>query len=629
MSKQAPSGRLRPLCASVAVLASSLTLPAFGMTFELGEVYGQFDSNLDIGSSWALREPNSRLVGENNGGRGMASGTDDGHLNFEQGKTFSKVFKGLHELSLRYEDSGVFMRGKYWYDFELKDEGREFTGVSDSNRKVGARSSGAQLLDAFFYHNYSLGDLPGNFRVGKQVVSWGESTFIQGGINSINPVDVSAFRRPGAEIKEGLLPVNMLYLSQNLTDNLTAEGFYQLNWEQTVVDNCGTFFSQNDFVADGCNGVPVGPDLSSNPAAIAALSPFGVRLSPQGVIVPRHGDNDPRDSGQWGLAFRLLAPELDTEFGAYFMNYHSRQPYVSSYSSPNAADLGFVPSLCANLGFGDPGTCAGALGPALDDLALAYRLGTSRYQVTYPEDVRLYGLSFATTLPIGTALSGEVSYRPNMPIQLNAIDQVLASSGIADLSPLLSSGEYPIANGALLQGYQRKPVTQAQITAVHFFDQILGADRLTLIGEVGLVHVSNLEGKGGLRYGRDAVFGQGELYPDNSVCTTVTSSATPQNCNNDGFTTSNSWGYRLRGIWEYSDLIPAVTLKPSIAWLHDVKGYAPEPGFNEGSKAVSLGLDAEYRYTYRASLSITDFFGGKYNTNVDRDFVALSFGVSF
>jgi hypothetical protein len=90
-------------------------------------------------------------------------------------------------------------------------------------------------------------------RLGKQVVSWGESTFIGGGINSINPIDVSAFRRPGAEIKEGLIPVNMFYVSQSLTDNLSAEGFYQMEWDQTVVDNCGTFFSQPDVIADGCD----------------------------------------------------------------------------------------------------------------------------------------------------------------------------------------------------------------------------------------------------------------------------------------------------------------------------------------------------------------------------------------
>ncbi|MNF06037.1 hypothetical protein D3C80_2059100 [compost metagenome] len=70
-------------------------------------------------------------------------------------------------------------------------------------------------------------------------------------------------------------------------------------------------------------------------------------------------------------------------------------------------------------------------------------------------------------------------------------------------------------------------------------------------------------------------------------------------------------------------------LNPNLAWSHDVDGYGPEPGFNEGSKAISLGVDASYLNTYNASLSYTDFFGGDYNVNTDRDFVALSFGVSF
>ncbi|ERH48578.1 hypothetical protein O203_17185 [Ectopseudomonas chengduensis] len=610
-------------------LANSLVLPAQAIDFSIGEIEGQFDSSLSIGASWSVRDADPHLIGENNGGKGFASGTDDGRLNFRKGETFSKIFKGTHDLELKYADSGLFVRGKYWYDFELKDESRPFVDIDDHNRKQAARSSGAELLDAFIYHNYVIGELPGTVRLGKQVVSWGESTFIQGGINSINPVDVSAFRRPGAEIKEGLIPVNMFYLSQNLTDNLSAEAFYQLDWQQTVVDNCGTFFSQNDFIADGCDVLTVGPNLSDNPFAQAALTPFGVTLDPQGIQVPRLGDADARDGGQWGLALRWFVPSIDAEFGAYALNYHSRQPYVNSMSSPNIADSNFIPQLCANLGIPDPALCAGLLGPALNDLGAAYRLGTSRYQVAYPEDIRLYGLSFATTLPTGTALSGEISYRPNMPLQLNAVDQVLAGTGDPAVSPLLSSGAYTATNSTLMEGYRRKPMTQAQFSAVHFFDQVMGADRLTLVGEVGLVHVGDLEGKGGLRYGRDPVFGQGALYPDNQLCRTVTSANTAQNCNDHGFLTSTSWGYRARAIWEYSNLIPAMTFRPNLAWSHDVDGYAPEPGFNEGSKAISLGLDVEYRNTYYASLSYTDFFGGRYNTNIDRDFVALSFGMSF
>ncbi|QMV65699.1 DUF1302 domain-containing protein [Pseudomonas berkeleyensis] len=620
MSSIQPSWRRAHLAAAIS-FASLFALPASALTFNIGEIEGQFDSTLSVGASWALRNPKQSLLG--------SSSADDGRRNFEQGKTFSKIFKGIHDLELKYGESGVFIRGKYWYDFELKDENRPFKDIDDHGRSEGAKAAGAQLLDAFIYHSYMIGDLPGTVRLGKQVVSWGESTFIQGGINAINPVDVAAFRRPGAEIKEGLIPVNMFFVSQNLTENLSTEAFYQLEWDQTVLDNCGTFFSQIDVIADGCNGLAAGPALGQNAAARAALLPFGIDLSSEGIIMPRSADRDPRDSGQWGMALRWFAPELNSEFAGYFINYHSRQPYFSTTTGPNAADIGFAPQLCANLSIPGPG-CAGFLGStAGQSLVQAYRLGTASYFTAYPEDIRLYGLSFSTSLDTGTTLAGEISYRPNMPVQINPVDLTTAVVGITPTTPILSSGDVTIANNQDIYGYRRKEVTQAQITATHFFDQVMGADRVTLIGEAGMTWIGGLDDKDGVRYGRSAIYGQGQLYPDNGLCTAVTNASAPENCSDDGYATRSSWGYRVRAIWEYSNLIPGVQLNPSLAWSHDVKGYGPEPGFNEGSKAVSVGLDATYLSTYTASLSYTDYFGGDYNVNVDRDFVALSFGVSF
>lgn len=616
--KQPPARLYLPLAIS---LVSTISAPAFAVNFSIGEIEGQFDSTLSVGASWALRNPDPDLLNSHS--------ADDGKRNFGKGDTFSKVFKGIHDLELKYGDSGVFVRGKYWYDFELKDEDRLYKDIDDHNRKEGAKSSGAQILDAFVYHNYVIADLPGTVRVGKQVVSWGESTFIQGGINTINPVDVAAFRRPGSEIKEGLVPVNMFYLSQNITENLSTEAFYQLEWDQTVIDNCGTFFSTNDVIADGCGGLPVGPVINQNPAAVAGLTPFGVKLTSEGIEIPRAGDHDARDSGQFGAALRWFAPELNSEFAGYFINYHSRQPYINAVTSPHMADLDFRFDLCRNLGVPTPGCNGFIASPTGQSLTQAYRLGTSKYYADYPEDIRLYGLSFSTSLPTGTTLAGEVSYRPNMPLAISPVDLMTAAIGIPALTPVLSSGAVSVGNSQDVSGYRRKEVTQAQMTATHFFDQTMGADRVTLIGEVGVTHIGGLEGKGGLRYGRSTAYGQGSLYPDNSLCTQITNTAMPSNCTNDGFATTTSWGYRARAIWEYNNVIPGVELRPSLAWSHDVSGYGPEPGFNEGSKAISLGLDATYLNTYTASLAYTDYFGGDYNVNIDRDFVALSFGVSF
>ncbi|PTS85552.1 DUF1302 domain-containing protein [Pseudomonas sp. HMWF032] len=631
MTKTKQTWRLAKLPLAVS-LASTLAAPAFGVTFNIGEIEGQFDSSMSIGSSWSVRGADPDLIGSNNGGDGLSQTTDDSRQNFKRGETFSKIFKGLHDLELKYGDTGVFIRGKYWYDFELKDESRLFKDISDSNRKEGAQASGAQILDAFVYHNYAIADQPGSVRLGKQVVSWGESTFIQNSINSINPVDVSAFRRPGAEIKEGLIPVNMFYVSQSLTENLSMEAFYQLEWDQTVVDNCGTFFAQPDIIADGCaNNLAV---LSNNPAALAGINntvtalgrpDLRVQQTTEGVVVKRSGDRDARDSGQFGTAFRYFSPALDTEFGAYFMNYHSRTP-VFSAAGPSAD----VYAIANSAPF--------ATNPALQPLRPLLIAGNSNYFLEYPEDIQLYGLSFSTTLPSGTAMAGEISYRPNAPVLFNTTDILFA--GVNPLGGLFGNASLIDGQpGQEVNGYNRKEITQFQTTFTHFFDQVMGASRLTLVGEVGIVHVGGLERTSEIRYGRDPVYGPGPLPATGALntCSTLNAStlgtASRENqskyCEDDGFVTSTAWGYRARAIWDYPDVFAGVNLKPSVSWSHDVNGYGPNGLFTEGAKAVSLGLDADYQNTYTASLAYTDFFGGKYNTAIDRDFVALSFGVNF
>src|SRR5690606_7575305 len=434
--------------------------------------------------------------------------------------------------------------------------------------------------------------------------------------------DVSAFRRPGAEIKEGLIPVNMFYLSQSVSDNLSFEGFYQLEWDQTVVDNCGTFFSQPDVIADGCdNNLAVLATQSTLAGRLGPLAaPVGATLAGQGVnwgspdegvIVRRGPDRDARDSGQFGVALRYMYEPLNTEFGGYFMNYHSRAPIFSGrgadaqYYDPNR--LG-----AALIGAGVPAGALGALLPSLMPLVVA---GNSSYYVEYPEDIRLYGLSFSTTLPSGTAWSGEISYRPNAPVQLNTTD--ILYSGLTPLDP--DASVLQGRPGTDQPGYRRKEITQLQTTFTHFFDQVMGAERLTMVGEIGWTHVGGLESQNKARYGRDPVFGPGPLNGslngrptcealNISTLGTANANNVSRNCESEGFTTADSWGYRARAIWDYNDVFAGVNLKPNVAWQHDVDGYSPGPGgnFEEGRKAISLGVDADYMNTYTASLSYTN-----------------------
>tara|TARA_Y100000782_G_scaffold81294_1_gene87953 strand:+ start:1651 stop:3447 length:1797 start_codon:yes stop_codon:yes gene_type:complete len=590
---------------SLAALPLAIGLASFSgsagaVTFNIGEVQGQLDSQLSIGMSVSTADADKRFIhvdtvrnGEDMGGQAVARTSDDGRLNYDKGDIFSKIFRGVHDLELRYGNSGAFIRGKYWYDFETKDGSQRFYDISDDGRNPLVKSSGVALLDAFVYHNYFIGNNPGNVRLGRQVVSWGESTFIQNSINSINPIDVAALRRPGAELKEGLLPVEMLYLSQGLTENLSMEAFYQIKWAPYALDNCGTFFGA-DTLAEGCVD-----------RLVYALDDRPQGEQPAGSYIVRASHNkEASDDGQFGVAFRWFVPELnDSEFGFYAMNYHSRAPIYSNITGTTT---------------GIDGATAGA-----------------GYFFEYPEDIRLYGVSFQTSVG-GVSLGGEVSYRPNMPMQINTGDMSRAAlttgAAFEDNTHRNLDG---LPAGSYLPGYDRKEFFQAQVTAIKFIERVLGASRLSLVGEVGVNHIGGLGDT--TKYGRDSLFGQSPWLASDAPNTGAPGTCSSQSgntstyrnswCENDGFYTGWSWGYRIRSKLDYSNVIAGINLSPTLAWSHDVEGYGPN--FTEDAKSVSIGLDADYGNKYNASLSYTNFFDGKYNNQVDRDFASVSFSVSF
>lgn len=586
--------------------------PVQAITFNIGEIEGQLDSSLAIAASWSTAARDRNLIGAANGGSAFSQTSDDGRLNFSKGETFSKRFTGLHDLELRYRDSGIFLRGKYWYDFELKDENRRFRSISDRGRQRGAQSSGAQLLDAFFYQNFELAERPGTLRVGRQVVSWGESTFIGNSLDAINPRDAQAYRRPGTPLRDGLLPVNMLYLSQALPGRLNVEAFYQLEWKQSVAANCGTFFSSADYLADGCvDGYRIMHGFDA--AEQALFDGYGAVVGSEGVAVPRGANRDARNSGQFGMALHWLGDR--SQYGIYLLNYHSREAALGMQNS-EAAGIVAAANAYSVLG-GTQGE------PMASEARRAVLAGRGQYFLEYPEDIRLYGASFATTLASGSLWAGEFSYRPNAPVRLNAAD--LSASLAHGLNAALAAGDLQAA-GALAggehRGYRRKDVSQLQTTLTHHLDHALGADQITLVGEVGLVHVGGLESRRQLRYGRDALFGTpAGAQPENL--------AAAARYGWNGIVTRNAWGYRLRVQADYGDLLPGLRLTPNLAFSHDVDGYGPNGLFNEGAKALSLGLDGVYQNIYTASLAYTDFFGGDYNRLVDRDFLALSLGITF
>lgn len=582
---------LRAYVLSAAVLAACGQMgavPAGAVEFQAAGADITFSTVVSAGLLIRAEDPSGEFYAAGNapGGYSSTSAYDDPSLNFKKGDVVSNVYKVFSELKVDFGDFGGTISAKAWYDHEL-DSGDRAHGnlvngyaagepLSDRTFDQLAKFKGIALMDAYVRGKIDVADKPLELRFGRQVVSWGEGLFIGGGINSINPIDVSAFRRPGAELKEGLLPVEMLYGNFGLTGDLSIEAFYQLKWSPTVIDGCGTYFSTVDAVAKGCNGFTLS-------AAQDDLTGITV-----GNIAKRSEDIEARDDGQFGLALRYYAAELDVEISAYYLHYHSRTPYISVYNT--TAANGGNPFIV-----GDP------------------QGGNFTYVIEFPEDINLFGLGFSTVIG-GVSVFGEASYRPDMPVQLNANHLLAAfrSGGASGQSPLSSAVQ--VGSGALFHGYDDAEQYRAQVAAFKLLPPALGAAGITLIGELGFEALDGLPSD--RRYGRTAVYG---LYNRTGTCAETTA----KKCADDGYVTDFSWGYRARGVLDYPDAVFGWNMKPFVSWAHDVNGTASDATYLEGRMALGLGVDFESG-GYGIGTSYVRFMGGDYNYGKDRDFISIN-----
>lgn len=699
----------RALLAGTAVVLPLAAGPAgaFEFDYPTAGITGSFDTTITVGALFRVEDRDAALVGRANGGTANSVNGDNGNLNYDKGLA-ALSGRVTHELKLKREDVGFFARATYFYDVingkKNSSSGARTGAFPLSDQTVKRVGRDFKMLDAMLYGSFDTGaSSKVDFRVGNVVLNWGESTLIQNGINVIAPVDVSSLRVPGSELREALLPVPLVDVNISFNENFSLEGFYQFAWDNTEPEAAGSFFSTSEATSPGGKYLLIGfgnpliadagttravPGHLFNPAVTNPIlgQITATSLTPLGSVVPRGPDDEPSNMGQFGLAARYYAPELnDTEFGAYYINHHSRLPVASALVAPISA-LVTSPSTFTE---------------------------QSRFRLEYPENIDVLGLSFNTTIFAGISVQGEYSFHKGQPMQLDDVELLQAtlaapavlgapaqgdasfdgavarvisltpalspftgrtfeqiqaispataaaiSAGIAaapgspggtraafqgaavrSIAAIFNSNQIiqkmggidqanPIASaqrlfGQRIAGWDRYNYSQMQITGTKAFGPAFGANQWVLLGEVGFDYVHGMPDGSRLR-----LDGPGTSLGGNPLFVGVGGMPAVQT---RGFATEFSWGYRIAARFDYLGAIGGVNLTPSIAFQHDVQGTTPTPigNFIEGRKAISLGLKGTFQDRWTADLSYSAFFGGgDFNLIHDRDFVSASLKYAF
>ncbi len=642
-------------CALMAILCQLPAGPVSALEWEFDDVTVRLDTTLSQGITVRASERDPATIGIANGGTAYSVNHDDGTLNYDDGRISQNVSRFTSELDIDGGALSAFFRVTGFYDWEQENSSRARTPLTDQALDI--VGSEIELLDAYVTGNFNVGQAPAQLRFGNQVLSWGEGTFIPGGINVINPIDVAEFRTPGAELREALKPVPMLSGSVSLTESISLEAFYQLQWKEVEIDPPGTYFSTNDFVGAGGSRVflgfgdfsdlgtsfgPLTPAINADLAGAAIPVPPFPAFDPTFLGVPRGPDDEGSDSGQFGLAMRFFSEQLQgTEFGLYYLKYNSRLPIISARTG-TAAGVGLA--LASASAVANPtGFTAGAAGPATA-AQIGGAIGTDRYAQTasyfieYPEDIDLFGASFSTELGnSGWALQGEYSLKKDAPLQIDDVELLFAAlTPLAALNPSFTDNQVGVfAPDTVIPGFIERDVSQIQATATKVFGPTLGANTGIFLFELGVNHVHGMPSQDTLRLNGAATDTSGN--PDQALPLNPVSGAPGAHAGkaaepSSAFPTPWSWGYRMAAQLTYDNVFASINLSPRIQWAHDVEGISPQPAgpFREGRKAISVGLKATYLQEWELDLAYTDFFGaGKYNLLNDRDFFSAILKYSF
>lgn len=614
------------VCASMLLIA----VPAQAFEFTLGDWDGVMDTTFTASAAMRVEGTSKFGTADPTGGRNLFR---------DAGDVYATPVSFLTDFGLSRDRFGFFTRFAYVYDYTIMNKdctncgrpnlwpyaaggpaGHDLNNAGRSAFHVGTPAAelvdgiadGAQniagnrfnILDLFVYGGWDIGNHPLNVRIGKQVISWGESNIQGGGISQMmNPTDLSKATTPGTDVKETLIPQESVFFNFGFTDNISLEAYYTWQWRESTFVGVGTYFSGFDFIGPGYN-----PDLFIRG-------------------VEKWGDNlEPDDGGQWGVNMHFIIPQWNfADLGIYWVRSHAFIPHTQLVEN-------YTPRL-------DPARTDGGMTLA-------------GYQWNYPEDQDTYAISLNGEAPFDASFAMELNFKPNSFDVRECRDLF----GISDIRPQVFGGTRtvgqlfgfpagtrpsfgPGAEDAIADcnpGTAKSGQSNADVGAGDVYTLLgnltksggtdfLGADKLSMVFDVSLSWVDGLEDGDVLDRNNNSI-----TSPTRQSNQVEDPGRYPGVGPLDQPITEFAWGYTGVAALEYPNLFWNLTVSPTLIFVHNVEGYsAPTAGgMKENQRTMIYKIGFDYLGKTQMDLQYVNWLGtagGSY----DKDFVSVVFKYAF
>ena len=298
---------------------------------------------------------------------------DESDGKFDKGDIVTNRVDILSEIDFSYrKEWGARVSAAGWFDQAYHDDSVRshiagYQSSYDSDRYSGevkryAAGPSGEILDAFLWKNFRVGDTSINVKAGRHTNYWGEGLLF--GAHAVSysqaPLDgAKAVTSPGIETKEVFLPIGQISAKAQATDNLTLAAQYFYEWDYTRLPYGGTYFGAADPFFEGPDRLPVAPGFS----------------------LKRENSKFGRDSANWGVMAKYEIEAISSNVGLYYRQFDDYQPWLA-------------PEVSA---------------------------ATGSYRLVYPRNVKLVGLSFSRVFDT-VSVGSEVSYRKGGALNAVGID---------------------------------------------------------------------------------------------------------------------------------------------------------------------------------------------------------------
>ncbi len=510
-------------------------------------------------------------------------------------------------------DFGFRVSGAAWYD-------PQYSGSSDhpkNRRNTWGQASvdvgdytdeaedwhyfGGEILDAFVFGNFTVGDTSLGVRAGRHTIYWGNSLLAVGAINSfggsMSPLDFNkGLSVPGTEAKELFRPTAKISTVWQLTDNTTINAYYNFEHGRHRLPEAGTYFSPITGLTEDSEFIRFPPPGSSDPADLTDLNRTGYRVDYK----------DRHDSGDWGINLQYYIDKWALETSFIYMNYVDKNLHGLA-GGANFAQLANV-----LLGFGAPPTY-------YDDFDEG-AAGIGKGFWIFKDDIEMYGISLAKEIA-GISVGLDIAYRK---------DAGLAPGFTETLTQVY---DVPTGFNGLVSAFGLHPLVNPDGTNMTE-DDLFGYDAGSTLGAVGDTWSVVLNGVGFLT---DNGIWQGGSWIAEATfamldeCTSNCHVLDPR-IREDLWTTNVAFVFRPT----WYQVRPGWDLTVPISWNHMFgnrkKGLFTFAGDGEGGSAsIGAELLIDQTWTFRADYNVRY---GPVNAGIggllkDRDNISLTLKRTF